>query len=548
MSTSSTVLHFGLDTLKTVDSVLIVWPNLKMQLIRNPAINKTLEVKQAAAQGIFNYEAWFPSKKERMEDVSSSVALNWSHRENDFVDYNVQYLIPHALSTRGPKIAVADVNKDGLEDFYVCGAKMQSGALMIQQPDGKFRSTDTAQFQSYAIAEEVDAVFFDANGDGWQDLFVLTGGNEVPANTLALLDRLYLNDGKGHLVREDNPLSVVFENKSCLAVSDVDHDGDMDLFIGNLASPVLYSDPKTSYLFLNDGKAHFTKAGDNIIPLYQIGMVTAAAFRDFDNDGWDDLVVTGEWMPMKIYKNNKGIFTPVDLPNSTGWWQSVYTTDVNGDGYADILAGNWGWNNKFYAGKNGPLKLYVKDFDKNGSIEQILTYTINGNEYPFLPKDELERSLPVLKKAYLTYSEVAGQTVQYIFYDLFKEYKELKAEVLSSSCFLNNGKGGFTRIDLPASMQLAPLYAFANSNTVNQASYWGVGNFFGVIPYEGRYDALQPSLFGFDKLSGKFETNSRLNSLPGEFRDAKWIDCGIRGKMLVLARNNQPLVFLKPVL
>ena len=545
MSSSTYQLHFGLDTIRNVDSLLIVWPNQKYQVIKNPTINKNLVVNKGDAQSDFIYNNFFPNKKEAMEDITAQVKCNWSHKENDFLDYNVQYLIPHGLSTRGPKLAVADVNKDGLDDFYACGAKFQPGALMIQQKDGTFKESDTALFSEFAISEDVDAVFFDANGDSFPDLFVLTGGNEIPANELALLDRLYINDGTGHFTKSANPMSVVFENKSCVSVADIDNDGDQDIFIGNLASPAKYGMPTTSYLYINDGKGHFTKAGDNIIPLYLLGMVTAASFTDIDNDGWKDLIVSGEWMPVKVFKNNKGKFSPVDIPASTGLWQSIYTTDVNGDGFADILAGNWGCNNKFWSGKNGPLKLYVKDFDNNGSTEQILAYTINGKEYPFLAKDELERALPVLKKYYLKYSEVAGKTVQYVFYDLFKDYTELKAEVLASSCFINDGKGNFKRIDLPQELQLAPIFSFTPfDNKTND--YLAAGNFYNVIPYEGRYDALQPTFFSYNKNQGALQYDSELASVTGQARDAKWINYAGGGKILIIARNNEPLIFLKP--
>ena len=546
MSSSTYQLHFGLDTLVHVDSVLIISPDQKYQLLKNPAINKNLVININEARLDFVYNNFFPQKEEPMQDITAQVKNDWSHIENDFVDYNVQYLIPHGLSSRGPKMAVADVNKDGLDDFYVCGAKFQPGAMMIQQKNGTFIQSDTALFNTYAISEDVDAVFFDANGDSSPDLFVLTGGNEMPANELALFDRLFLNDGTGHFKLQQNAMSVVYENKSCVTVADVENDGDQDIFVGNLASPAKYGMPTTSYLFINDGKAHFTKAGDNIIPLHLLGMVTAASFTDFDNDGWKDLVVTGEWMPMKIFKNNKGKFSPIDIAASTGLWQTVYTTDVNGDGFQDILAGNWGWNNKFRAGKNGPLKLYVKDFDNNGSTEQILAYTIDGKEYPFLAKDELERALPVLKKAYLKYSEVAGKTVQYIFYDLFKEYTELQAEVLTSSCFINDGKGNFRRMDLPKELQFAPIFSFTSFEHDQSRDYMACGNFYNVIPYEGRYDALQPTFFSYNNSIGSFKYGAELASIMGQARDAKWINYADGGKVLIIARNNQPLIFLKP--
>jgi hypothetical protein len=248
-------------------------------------------------------------------------------------------------------------------------------------------------------------------------------------------------------------------------------------------------------------------------------------------------------MGVKIFINKNGKFTASEIPGSTGLWQTLYATDVNGDGFTDLLAGNWGRNTKLFAGKNGPCKLYVKDFDKNGAVEQVMCYTIDGKEYTFLAKDELERRMPVLKKAYLTYSEVAGKTVQYIFYDLFKDYLELKAEVLASSCFINDGNGHFTRMDLPDELQLAPVMSFTTNN--KPGTFIAAGNFYGVIPYEGRYDALQPAGFSFDNNSKSFVLDFTIKSFSGETRDMKWITAAGNKKILVLARNNQSLLFFK---
>ena len=544
MSSSTTQLHFGLGSVNTVDSILIIWPNQEYQVIKNPTINNKLIINIENAQPGFVYNNFFPAKKELFQDISTSVNCNWTHKENDFVDYNVQYLIPHSLSTKGPKLAAGDVNKDGLDDFYVCGAKFQPGALMMQQTNGTFKETDTALFSQYAVSDEVDAIFFDANSDTYLDLLVVTGGNEKEANQFALFDKLYINDGKGNLMKSKFPMQGVFENKSCVSVGDIDNDGDQDLFIGGSANPTKYGIPVSSYIFINDGKGNFTRSSENTIPFVDIGMVTSSSFSDINKDGWVDLIVAGEWMPVKIYMNKKGKFSVTDISASTGLWQCMYTTDLNDDGYTDILAGNWGWNTKLWSGKNGPLKLYVKDFDKNGSTEQVLAYTIDGNEYPFLAKDELERSLPVLKKAYLKYNEVAGKTVQYIFYDLFKDNMELKAEVLASSCFINDGKGNFKRFDLPEELQMAPVFSFVQNGI---GKYLAGGNFYGVIPYEGRYDALQPSFFSYNKKSTALQYDAQLASITGEARDAKWINYAGGGKVLIMARNNLPLIFLKPV-
>ncbi|MBS4066928.1 MAG: VCBS repeat-containing protein [Chitinophagaceae bacterium] len=536
-SSMAPTLHFGLDSLTAVDSMLVVWPDAKYQVLKNIAANKPLTVEYKNATGIFVRENFFPQSDPSFTDITSTINCNWKHTENDFVDFNVQYLIPHAQSTRGPKLAVADVNNDGLDDLYACGAKGQPGALMIQQANGSFIPSNGSLFEADAACEDVDAVFFDADGNGTKDLLVISGGNQIPSQSNDLADRLYLNNGKGVFTKKQNPFTIQYENKSCVTVADVDKDGDMDFFVGNLASPTAFGIPKTSYLYLNNGDASFTLAGIKNIDLNSIGNVTSAAFDDVNKDGWEDLIVTGEWMAVKIFINNKGTFKATDIPNSTGLWQTIFVTDINGDGAADILAGNWGHNSKLWERKNGPLKLYVKDFDNNGKTEQVLAYTVNKEEFPFLAKDELERPLPILKKAYLTYGEVAGKTVQYIFYDLFKNYVEQKAETLSSSVFMNDGKGNFSATELNKELQLAPIMSFAHAGV----DFIGGGNFYGVTPYEGRYDALHPTVFS---LNGTNSNTAILKELNGEVRDMKWIKTG-KGSILVIARNNQPLLFYK---
>jgi hypothetical protein len=536
-SSSDARLLFG--TLPVADSVLIVWPDQSFEVLRNVTVNQTITVDKNKAAGTFIHSTFFKPAPVLFKDVTNSVVCNWKHIENDFVDFNVQYLIPHAQSTRGPKIAVADVNGDGLDDFYACGAKDQPGALMIQQANGSFIAGNLALFAADANCEDADAVFFDADGNGTKDLLVVSGGNQIPTKSSDFADRLYINDGEGHFVKKENPFTIQYENKSCAAVADVDKDGDLDFFLGNLASPTAFGLPKTSYLYLNNGNATFTLAGPDKIDLNNIGTVTTAAFADLNKDGWQDLIVTGEWMPVKIYLNKNGTFQLTDIPASTGLWQTIFVTDVNQDGSPDLLAGNWGENSKLWERKTGPLKLYIRDFDNNGKTEQILAYTVNGEEFPFLPKDELERPLPVLKKAYVTYGEVAGKTVQYILYDLFKNYTERKAEVLSNSVFVNDGKGGFTRKDLVKQLQYAPVMSFADAGN---NSWIAGGNFYGVTPYEGRYDALYPTVFTWSKQEAAVQ--ALLPGIKGEVRDIKSIKTK-NGTLLVIARNNQPLLFFR---
>ena len=546
-SSSDTRLHFGLDSSSVIDSILVVWPNQKFQLVKNVQANKQLTFYQKDASGVFDYPSFFKPAPVYFKNVSDSIPVNWKHKEDSFDDFNVQYLIPHEESTRGPKVVVADVNGDGLDDFYACGAKGQPGALMIQQKNGSFISADTAVFNMDAGCEDVDATFFDASGDGYPDLYVVSGGNEYTGNSNYLLDRLYFNDGKGNFKKAINSLQEIFQNKSCVTAADVDHDGDMDLFVGNLADAHAYGIPQTSLLLINDGEGNFTTANENTIALSNIGMVTSAAFADINNDGWKDLIVTGEWMPMTIFINNHGKFEKTIVPNSTGLWQTVYLDDVNGDGHVDIMAGNWGCNNKFWSGKDGPLRLYVGVYDGSGHENQLMSYTSNGIEYPFLAKDEVERPLPLLKKHYLLYAEYAGVPIKDVFYGWIDTVKPIMAERLASAVFYGDGKGNFTINDLPATLQLAPVFSFQKvaNNSFNENTYIAGGNFFDVIPYEGRYDAQPAALFTFNKKdSFNYIPQQNLSAIKGEIRDIKWIRTERYGNVMMIARNNNSIIFL----
>jgi enediyne biosynthesis protein E4 len=541
-SSSDTRLHFGLDSVAIVDSILVVWPDQKWQVLKKLKPGQILAIQQKAATGHFDYNSFFPPPPSYLFPISR-LASTWQHKENDFEDYNVQYLIPHAESTRGPKIAIADVNGDGLDDMYACGAKGQPGTLMLQKAGGTFIATDTAVFKQDGASEDVDALFFDANGDKKPDLYVVSGGNEYAGNDPALLDRLYINDGNGHFSRSVNALPLLFQNKSCVSAADIDHDGDMDLFVGNLANPKAYGIPQTSELLLNDGKGNFKVAENGIMPLLNIGMVTTATFTDINHDGWSDLLVAGEWMPITVFTNKNGKFVKAEIPHSTGWWQTLFADDVNGDGKMDVLAGNWGWNNKFEDGKNSPVKLYVSDFDKNGQTDQLLSYFKNDIEYPFLAKDEMEKALPVLKKHYLLYADYAGLPMKDAFYGFAETVKPLEAERLGSAVCFGDGNGTFTIKDLPASLQLAPIFSFQRvTMPANKNGYLAGGNFFDVIPYEGRYDAQALALFSFNKQQVQYFNEPNIVAIKEQVRDIKLLKTGT-GPVLVVAGNNAPLLF-----
>ncbi len=253
-------------------------------------------------------------------------------------------------------------------------------------------------------------------------------------------------------------------------------------------------------------------------------------------------------MPITIYINTKGAFKKTTLPNSTGWWQTIFVDDVNKDGNVDLLAGNWGWNNKFWSKKDGPVNLYVSDYDKNGQTDQLLSYTANGKEYPFLAKDEVERSLPLLKKHYLLYAEYAGEVMKDVFYGWIDTIKPLRAERLGSAVCYGDGKGAFSVNDLPAELQLAPVFSFQKipGTTGNENTYISGGNFFDVIPYEGRYDAQPLALFSVSK-AGKFNVprQPQLAGIKGQVRDVKWLQSGTKPAIMIVARNNDSPTFFR---
>ena len=315
-------------------------------------------------------------------------------------------------------------------------------------------------------------------------------------------------------------------NKSAVAVADVNHDGYPDLFVAGAPDAMNFGPVPESYLLMNDGHGHFKKT-DLPAELKYAGMLHSVAFADLDNDGWPDLVVAGEWMPVKIFMNKKGKFveahTP-DIDKLSGWWQKITLADVDGDGKTDIIAGNYGWNSKLKPTQQDPVKLYLTDIDKNGTIDPLLTYSINQKDYTFLGKGDLEKQVPVIKKKFLYYHDFAGKTVNEIFGDSLTETKPLTATSFTSGVFFNKGNGNYQFKAFPSSAQTAPLFGFSTI----QGSVHGIlagGNFSGTIPFEGRYDADFGDVLLVDK-NGNFQEPSPVSSgflLRGEVRDIKTI-------------------------
>ncbi len=555
LSASTNIIHFGLGKETMVDTVLVTWPSGKTLQLLNVKPNQLLQLKETDdnAQNANTLKADNLQKSMFITtDIAIKKGIDWKHQENNFNDFNTQATIPHMVSTEGPGIAVADVNKDGLDDFFICGARDQPGALYIQQKNGNFSRQQQKLFAKDSVSEDVKALFFDANGDGYPDLYVTVGGNELWGSEKPMLDRLYINDGKGGFTKSAG-LPLFYGNKSVVVAADFDKDGDMDLFVGGRVITKKYGEIPTSYLLVNDGQGNFTIADDKLAPgLNKIGMVTDAVWTDQNKDGWPDLVIVGEWMPISIFMNDKGHLlnktNQANLNSTSGLWQSISSADLDNDGFPDLLVGNWGENSKLKATVALPLKLYVGDLDANGVTDQLLAVEKEGIYYSFLNKEDLEKKFPFIRKKFERYAGMAGKSVSEIFGDRLQNMKMYSVSTLSSIVLWNNGKQ-YTVEKLPASMQWSPIFTWLVSDLDGDGKkdVLAAGNFYGVNPYEGRYDAGYGQLL-LNKDQHKWLSPSSLQSgikLNGEVRSVRQL-VGKNGQILYLAaKNNDKLMLLE---
>ncbi len=451
------LLNMGLGPATKIDSLLVIWPDDSFQWLKNLGVDSTVLLDKAMAASKWNYQAILVRPLFSIKD-----SVVFKHQENKFNDFSSQGLLPNFLSRPGPCVAKADLNGDHLDDIFVGGAAGQPGAIFLQNANGNWRQLPQPALDKDKQAEDAKAVFFDADGDGDQDLVVGAGGYEFNAQDPLLQLRLYINNGKGVLTAA-NAFLLLPVAVGALAVGDVDNDGDMDMFVGGRLTPGRYPETPTSYFLLNDGKGRFSIARGKANPFAaDPGMVTAAALVDLNNDQRLDLVVAGEWMRVRTILNTNSGWqeTPLAGLPDEGWWNCLYADDLNGDGYVDLVLGNQGVNNQFQASEKEPLELYYADFDGNGSIDPLFCYYLNGTSYPAANRDDLTEQLPGLRKQFNSYSSYSTATIA----DFFPPEKisaagHLYIRELHSMVLLNQQGKTFKRMELPVEAQFAPVYA-----------------------------------------------------------------------------------------
>jgi len=552
-STMDDRLNFGLGKLNMAQKVLIEWPDGKTTEMDSVKTNQILEVfqKDAIAE---REESLDNAKKVFLAKNASDFGIDFKHKENNFVDFDRDRLIYHMLSTEGPKISVDDINKDGLDDFYIGGAKDQAGSLYLQSKTGSFKKSNEALFDSDSVSEDIGSKIFDANNDGYLDLYVCSGGNEFSSSSSALLDRLYLNDGKGSFKKSPQLLPAnKFESTSCVKSVDYDGDGDQDLFVGVRLEPFRYGVPMNGYILNNDGHGNFNNVSDLLAPgLKNLGMITDAEWGDIDGDKDLDLIVVGEWMKINVFINEKGKFVnrtdESGLSQSNGWWNTIVKADIDMDGDIDFVLGNHGLNSRFRASVDKPVSMYVNDFDKNGSVEQIIC-TYNGEKsYPMALRHDLISQIPSLKKKFLKYESYKDATITDIFTpEQMTGALKLEAYNLATSILINDGKGKFEMRQLPMEAQFSPMYGICTGDfngDGNQDVLMG-GNFYRVKPEVGRYDASYGVFLKGDG-KGNFTYIKPKESgffVDGEVRDVKKIVIGKSNYVIVARNNDTPLLF-----
>lgn len=545
MSSVDPRLHFGLGDATQVDSIQVKWSNGEISLFKEIAANQRIGLKPISL-------ANNPTVTSPVNSLFSKSSYNipFSHEESEFIDFDRDRLRFWMISNEGPQAAAADINGDGLEDLFLPGAKGQGSSLIIQETSGDFKPVQEDLFQKDGLAEDVVSHFFDANGDSYPDLIVGAGGIEFANGATQYQDRLYLNDGKGNLNQSETNFPT--QPTGFILSEDFDLDGDEDLIFGHRSIPFAYGLPTSISFWKNDGQGNFEDVSNSFgLDFSKIGMLTAGAWADLNADSKPELIVAGEWMPIRIFTLSNGKFEDKSLEfgfgETNGLWNTLVVKDINGDGQPDILAGNLGLNSRLKTSSEKQLQLYINDFDQNGSLDPILVSSNGQQAIPWLMKNTLLKQLPSLKKQLPTYASYQNKSLQELFpKEVLANSLILKADILSTSAWVNQGNGTFEKLQLPQEIQSAPVYAIqyfqdtegrqflifgGNQSKIKPELGSQMGSYSWVLQKskENKWEVLLPEKSGI--------------YVPGEIRDILPVRINNEDHLLFLRNNENTIAF-----
>ena len=537
-------LHFGLGTNSKIDSVRVIWPNLATQKLTSVSANQTLVLKQKEAtvtakpispEAPVNY----------LENTKDSI--NFKHHEYATLAFNRDPLIPFAYTNQGPCIAIADINNDGKDDFFIGGGKKQPSALFVQETNGNFTPVEEELFSKSAINEDTGAIFSDIDNDGDKDLLVVSGGNEFRSGK-AIAPRIYINTN-GKFTLDTQQFKDIFVNASGITTPDINNDGFPDICISSNQVPTKYGKTPRQYLFINDTKGKFIDKTKEIAPeLATIGNVQEIIWANLNQDKTPDAIVVGHWMPVSVFLSENGVLKldkTTQLNNTNGWWNTIKARDFDKDGDIDIIAGNWGLNTRLTANQGQPIRLYRNDFDDNGREEPIITYYSQNKETLFATKDELVKQLPPLNKKFLSYNSFAEATL----FDFFPNHKieeayTKKVTQLASCYFENMGNGIFKTHPLPFPAQLSSIHdiLIEDFNNDNYPDVLLSGNQYEVSTQLSRLDAMHGVLLLKNKQSGFTAYQNTGFNLSGPVRTLKKITINKKPCIIAGINNTVPVI------
>ncbi|HEY0610881.1 MAG TPA: FG-GAP-like repeat-containing protein, partial [Chitinophaga sp.] len=543
-------LHFGLGKDTLVDQLTVQWADGRTASFHHIKPDRIFTIDETQT-GPDSAKMPVPAFTPYFKDITQESGLSFTQRENQVVDFKYQPLLPYQLSCQGPQLSKGDVNGDGLEDVFIGGPRGEASALFLQTAAGAFIKSPSQPWVKDSLCETIGSCFFDADKDGDLDLYAVSGGNEVYTNPLELDDRLYLNDGKGNFEKAAGVLPKFTDSRSCVIAADFDKDGDADLFVGGRLQPQSFPLASRSYILRNDtrnGQLKFTDVTEQVAPgLANPGMVTNAVWADINKDSWPDLMIVGEWMPVKLFLNKQGRFSDVSeaagLSASGGLWQKIVADDIDGDGDTDFILGNLAPNTQLKASVQEPMSMYINDFNMDGVTDPIICYYIQGKSYPYPSRDELLEQIVMLRKKYVHYSDYANTTIEDIFPpEVLKKSKVLQVQQLRNVVLINEGKERFSIRELPVQAQFSAVFGILSGDFDNDGKKDLVlgGNFYPFRVQLGREDASKGLFLKGDGKGAFTPLGYQATGLliDGDVRDMLIVSNTGKQKLIIAAKSN----------